>query len=328
MSRSRHSSAFLPPTLLPRKKSATWCGKLPRWKSRLDASTAAEKKKADEKKKAAAKVDKELQDQAKKDSEKLVNLQDRARAQQIQVADNKISDLKGQDGVDNTQKIQQALRERLALQLESLRLEAERAKAATKNADVQKQIEENLQRDIQQAIRATAKEEQDVLKEQVAARKKAADDTRKLSSDTSLGQIVGLDQLNESLKKDFAAKPRQSAKVPELSQLENKLRLDVNGAGTPGLKNAIVNLTSAVTTLPTRSSSAAAANFPSSQAGKPPAAAGSAKQSAIQGSIDINVSVTGDPRAKLDKVTTVGLDGKFSEITRQGRGMKGRLGFA
>lgn len=294
-----------------------------------DAESKAAKKKA-----IAEKLADDLGKQAKADQSQLEGLQDRARSQQVQQVDTKIQRLGDEEGVDNTAKIQGALKERLRLEVESLRIQAERAKAETKNADVIAQIEENLQRDIRSKIQRTAEEERTVLQEQLEARQKLAEDSKKLDGPT-FGDVFGIEELGSRLSDELNTTARGSQPddleipVPDIEAIEQRLQMEITKvtAEAPALVAAIGQLSSAVAARP--SNSAAIAARPSSQAAPSQSISPSAGTSnRVSGSIDINVTVDSKGKPTVETTSSTGLDGRFSEITRNSRGMRGRLTFA
>jgi len=297
-------------------------------KSILDQQAADAKKASDQRKADQQKVDDEIQAQAKSDQAELVRLQDRAKSQEVSAVDSEIESLSSEEGVDNTSKIQSALRERLKLQLEILRVEADRAKAATTNADVRSQIEQNLQRDIREKIRKTAKDEQSVLKQQLEARKKLAEDTAGIGS--SFGDVYDISELGARLEQEQQTTRRPTSQpelsVPDLEVIEERLKVDVSKvtAEAPALETAIGNLSASIASLPSVS---AVASIPSSQA-TPGSISGSSRvsqPSSFSGTLDLRVTVDSSGKPTLETVATTGLDGRYSEITRNARGMRGSI---
>ncbi len=301
-----------------------------------DAEAAEEKKRAEKAKADADKVAKDLEAQAKTDADTLARLQDRARAQQVAQKDREISNLGSEEGVDNTTKIQAALKDRLKLQVESLRAEADRAKAATKNADVIAQIEANLQRDIRAEIQRTAEEERDALQAQYDARKKLADDTKKLSGedDRQFDVGYGIEELSERLTKELNTTTRRRGsddlgiEPPELEAIERQLELEVTKvtAQAPALEAAIANLATQISSLPKYAANAAAYPTQATPAAVATGTAGGART--VNGQIDLNVTVDGEGRPKIDTVATTGFNGRYSEISKQARGMRGSVSLA
>lgn len=162
----------------------------------LADSTAAKRKAILEKQAADEKAaaDKRKQ-QAIQDAQDLQAAQDQGRTLKGQALNTQVQDLQAQTettGKDNTSAIKAAAAERLKLDLEQIRLEADKQKAATQSAEAREQIEANATEAIKQKQREASDNLKSELQKQLEALAKFEDDKKKTSS---LGGTFGIEEL-------------------------------------------------------------------------------------------------------------------------------------
>jgi hypothetical protein len=101
-------------------------------------------------------------------------------------------------GKDNTSAIKSAAEEKLKLDLEAIRLEGDKAKAATESAEAREQIEANTLERIKAAQEAATDSLKSELQQQLEALAKFEADKKKQRGAFSLGGVTGIDQLGEN----------------------------------------------------------------------------------------------------------------------------------
>lgn len=196
-------------------------------------------------------------------------------------------------GADNTAKIKAALREQLDIQVDQIRAEEEREKAATESAEARALIEGNAQARIQAAIRETAETEKAAVEEQIEAIKRLQNARE---PESGLGKDpFGIEDFADRLREQQATTRRRT--LPSLSATQ----LNTISAQPVVLPQAQVN-TAAVASqqAPTK----------------------------VEGSIrvQINVDAKGRPTLEVQEEGT-NLDGRFSAISSTANGMIGEIRF-
>lgn len=260
---------------------------------------AAEEKAARDKKAAEDKAAQEAAiDQAKQDAEDLSSAQQAGRDLEAGGLYQRVDRLQGQTedtGKDNRNAIKQALEERLRLELESIKAEAEKAAAATKSADVRKQIEKNAQESIRQEILSSAEEYEDAMRRQG----EALDEFKKKErgeEDSQFQVGYGIADFAEQLRREQGTtrRGRRQDSAPPLNVgTLNNLADVVNNAQTDFNPTSFINLLRKNT------------------------------QEAVNGTIDVKVTATvAGGLADVD-VGVTGLNGRLGSIEKAGRGLKG-----
>lgn len=259
--------------------------------------------------KLKAENDKRLKDQAdaakaaadiaKQQASDLADAQEKGRNLQQQEQGNKVSDLQAntdQTGADNSAAIKQALLERLRLQQESIRLDAEKAKAATDSADARVQIERNAELEIQQAYRETKQELDANLKDQADSIKAFRDSQKK---EGGVGDVLSLDQFFASSKLGYGiGRSRGDA--------------NVSASPLPNLQSVIQPLPNAVSANPSFDKLSSAADVLFSAAKTLNAAAGK----------ETKVTLTTAPGSAPREATSG--DGRQSSLTATARSIRRR----
>jgi hypothetical protein len=202
-------------------------------------------------------------------------------------------------GADNSSKIKSALLEKLKLEQESIRLEADKEKASTQSAEARAEIERNAQLEIQQAYRDTAQELDSNLKQQADALQAFRDGQKKASS--GLGDVLTLDQFFEQSKLGYGA-GRDRAQSTAAASL-------------PSLQSVIQPLPSTVSNNPSFDKIGLAADKLLAAAGKLSTAADKPTK------VTVNTSGTG---AASNKTTSV--NGRMGAYEKAGRGIGGMVG--
>lgn len=257
----------------------------------------------DESEKAAEKASQEAQRRAEEDAKKAEkNAQDiaAAKAEANSLAQDSLSrqidDLQAnteETGQDNTGKVRALIEEQLKLQLEAIALEAERAKAATDSAEARAQIEANANEKMKAAIRDRADQENAAVQEQIDAINRL-NEAKKPKKESSFGGVFGIEDLNTSIQSSLnTTSALRSAEVQTggFSQLQ-------------ALADQIQQQPDKEVILPKD------------------------YQPKISGELDLKVQVDVKGEAEVKTTASTSIDGKQSSITRDARGMRGRLGMA
>lgn len=150
---------------------------------------------------------------AQQNAQDLADAQGQARDLKGQALDNQVQDLQTQTeqtGKDNTGAIRKAIEEKLALDIEAIRLEADKAKAATDSAQARVLIEENATEQIRQLQRQGTQDLRDELQKQADAIKAAEADKNKQRGAFTLGGTFGIADLNSSIQGSLSATTRPS----------------------------------------------------------------------------------------------------------------------
>ena len=254
--------------------------------------SAAKVKEANEKKFEAFK---ENVEKAKKEAEDLQRAQSEAGQLRFDELDKQIEALTKQTidtGKNNTSAISQAFQEQLNIQLEQIRLEGEREAAATTSAEARAQIEKNTQAKIRAEVQETAEEQKSVFKEIQDAHKEMQDT---ISGATSFGNVYGIEDLAKNLELEKATTSRlRGVELNSIAAQDQQMR-------------AIMAQLPEATAIKYATSDNKAAN-------------------AVPVDVKVDVNVKGNVPAEA--VVSTSVDGRQSSITRDARGMRGRLGMA
>lgn len=202
-------------------------------------------------------------------------------------------------GADNSSKIKSALLEKLKLEQEGIRLEADKEKASTQSAEARAEIERNAQLEIQQAYRDTAQELDSNLKQQADALQAYRDGQKKASS--SLGDVMSIGEFFEQSKLGYGVgrdRPQGTA-----------------ATSLPSLQSVIQPLPSTVNNNPNFDKIGAAADKLLAAAGK--------LNTAADKPTKVTVSTSGSGAAS-SKTTSV--NGRMGAYEKAGRGIGGMVG--
>ena len=273
--------------------------KTQREKEAAEEKAAADKKAADD-----AKAAEDAARLAQENADDLADAQAKGRDLKAQTSAGDVERLQQQTegtGKDNRSSIKAQIEEQLRLRTDSIKVEAERAAAATKSAEARVQIERNAAEQLQLEILSTAEEYEDAMKRQTDA----LDAFRKKQrGESSFGGGYGVEEFADRLRAEQATTVRGGTKAaaPPISFGTLNNLSDVIRRGQTGYSTLPPDLVSGIT--------------------------GKLKES-VTGDIGIHVTTTTDanglPTAKVE-TTATGFGGNYSIYEKSGRGMKGRPG--
>lgn len=293
----------------------------------LQLKTDASKKAADEAEKAEKKRAQEAEDLSK--------ARDEGAGLKVGANNRKVDRLQEETerkGVDNRKKINESLKENLALQLEQIQREADRESAGVESADLLAQIRANAEAKMREEIAKTAAAQKAAVDEQIEALKKLEAEKNKKPA---FGSVYGIEELGSRLQQEQQTSSRSKRPAKDspmfggqsLADIERQLTQDIGlkvetiTVKAPAMEAAVTSLVASLKS-PAPSPLRAPERVPS------PLIAGAAVGGAqrVSGSIDVRVSVDGS--GEIESVSgSASLDGRFSELTRAARSMSGRISF-
>ena len=240
--------------------------------------------------------------QAKQDAVDLADAQAQARGLKGSSLDSKVDNLQEDTqatGKDNTAAIKAAAQEKLKLDLEAIRIEGDKQKAATQSAEARAQIEANTLERIKQAQEGATDSLKSELQQQLEALAKFEADKKKQRAGFSLGGVTGIDQLGENTG-GYGISRRAEAISP---------------VSTANLFANVAAPTSTVSNNPSFDKIGAAADKLLAAAGKLSTAADKPTK------VTVSTSGTGAASSK-----TTSVNGRMGAYEKAGRGIGGAIG--
>lgn len=298
----------------------------------LDLRSAANKK--------AVAADKKDEEKAKREAEDLSKARDTGADLQVGANERKVARLQEETerkGVDNRKKINDALKQNLVLQLQSIQREADRESVGVQSADLLAQIRANAEAKMREEIARTAEAQKQAADEQIAAMKRVEAEAKRKKSEFSLGGVTGIEDFAKSLEASksttsyFKSRDKDAPVTSDgqsVADIERQLTADINlevkkvTAEAPALQAAITGLATALKVSP----GGGGLRRPEPMATPVAAGTSGGARQTFSGSFDVRVAVSGPGQIEQAKVEA-GLDGRYTEITRSSRGMSGRISF-